>query len=514
MKPNPNEFFRQAAIRICGSLNIETALARCLEYMGGFIPVDSLGLYLYDAGLNAFQRIAGVKKHQENVFSPFAPLPDGSKEIWSDIWAQMEDVTIINQPDQKPEIKEAARMYDFELDISLMVLRLELEEKRVGFLLIRTKGNNQYSQSHAQLVRLLNEPFAIAMTNALQHQELLRLKDMLADDNRYLRGQIRDLSVSEIIGAGLGLRHVMEMVDQVAKLDSPVLLLGETGVGKGIIANAIHYASSRKNGPFVGVNCGAVPDTLFDSELFGHEKGAFTGAVAQKKGRFERAEKGTIFLDEIGELPPQAQIRLLHVFQEKTIERVGGTAAIPVDVRIISATHRNLPEMIKNNQFREDLWFRLNVFPIHIPPLRQRKEDIPVLAHYFIEKKSMELKLYERPKLAAFAINRLTAYDWPGNVRELENIVERSLIQYKKGELDFADLITNSTPAPQLTATAATSDEFIGLDEFTAQHIQQALQLANGKINGQGGAAELLHIHPNTLRKKMDKLKIPYKRKK
>ena len=214
---------------------------------------------------------------------------------------------------------------------------------------------------------------------------------MLADDNRYLYDELRSVSGDEIIGSDFGLKTVMEMVRQVAPLDSPVLLLGETGTGKEVIANAIHYSSPRKDGPFIKVNCGAIPETLLDSELFGHEKGAFTGAISQKRGRFERADKGTIFLDEIGELPLQAQVRLLSVLQTREIERVGGTSPIPVDIRIISATHRDLEEMIASRRFREDLWFRLNVFPITIPPLRQRREDIPALLHHLMERKSREL---------------------------------------------------------------------------------------------------------------------------
>ena len=238
-------------------------------------------------------------------------------------------------------------------------------------------GLNQYTDEHARLLRLLHEPFAIAMSNALKHQEVIRFKDMLADDNRYLFDELRSVSGDEIIGSDFGLKAVMEMVQQVAPLDSPVLLLGETGTGKEVIANAIHYSSPRKDGPFIKVNCGAIPETLLDSELFGHEKGAFTGAISQRRGRFERADKGTIFLDEIGELPSQAQVRLLHVLQKKEIERVGGTSSIPVDIRIISATHRNLEEMIASGRFREDLWFRLNVFPDHDPAAQAEKRRYP-----------------------------------------------------------------------------------------------------------------------------------------
>ncbi len=512
MKVNKNEFFRQATIRICGSLNIEIALDRCIAYLQKFLPVDEITLSLYDPDQNILQRIAKIARHQEKDLSPVWQLPEGGKKIWPTKWAEMDDIEIINQPASRPEMKEVFEMYSLSLDVSLMFMRLELEGQRVGFLMLRTAGTDRYSDAHGRLMLMLHEPFAIAMKNAMQHKELIRLKDMLTEDNQYLRRQIRDLSVSEIIGADAGLRNVMEMVRQVAKLDSPVLLLGETGVGKGLIANAIHYASARSNGPIVSVNCGAIPETLFDSELFGHEKGAFTGAVALKKGRFERADKGTIFLDEIGELPPHAQVRLLHVFQERFIERVGGVAPIPVDVRIISATHRNLEEMIRSGRFREDLWFRLNVFPIQIPPLRQRKNDISTLAYYFIEKKAAELKLQEKPRLAPGAVDQLMDYDWPGNVRELENIIERSLIQYGNGPIRFDSLIGKEPLRNKVPATAGGNNRLLPLDEIITLHIRQALASADGKINGPGGAAQLLDIHPNTLRKRMEKLNIPYKR--
>jgi transcriptional regulator with PAS, ATPase and Fis domain len=252
---------------------------------------------------------------------------------------------------------------------------------------------------------------------------------MLADDNRFLNRQIMEMTGDTIIGADFGLRDVMKMVHQVAPLSSPVLLMGETGSGKEVIANAIHISSIRGNNPYIRVNCGAIPEGLIDSELFGHEKGAFTGAISEKKGRFERAHTGTIFLDEVGELPPAAQVRLLRVLQQREIERVGGTELIPVDVRIISAIHQNLERMVRAGEFREDLWFRLNVFPIMIPPLRQRIDDIPALVHHFMERKARALKIWEVPTVPQEEIERLQAHHWPGNVRELENVVERALIQ-------------------------------------------------------------------------------------
>jgi transcriptional regulator with GAF, ATPase, and Fis domain len=290
------------------------------------------------------------------------------------------------------------------------------------------------------------------------------------------------------------------------------LLLGETGVGKDVIANAIHYSSPRKDGPFVKVNCGAIPETLLDSELFGHEKGAFTGALSQKRGRFERSDRGTLFLDEIGELPPQAQVRMLRVLQYKEIERVGGTSPLSIDIRLITATNRKLEEMVKAKQFREDLWFRLNIFPIHIPPLRERTADIPALVHHFMQRKSRELRLPEPPPLARGAIDRLVAYPWPGNVREMENVIERALIVSKGAPLTFDDL-AREKPSETSLPPSGTQDAPLKLDEAMSRHILRVLEMTKGKVHGKGGAAEVLGINPSTLRNRMNQLRIPYGRK-
>jgi transcriptional regulator with GAF, ATPase, and Fis domain len=301
------------------------------------------------------------------------------------------------------------------------------------------------------------------------------------------------------------------MIHQVAALDSPVLIMGETGTGKDVIANAIHYSSARSEGPFVSVNCGGIPDTLMDSELFGHEKGAFTGALSQKRGRFERAHNGTIFLDEIGELPLQAQTRLLRVLQTKEIERVGGVDTISLDIRIIAATNRDLETMVKNDEFREDLWFRLNVFPIYVPPLRERTVDIPALIQHFINQKAKELKLASIPTIAPGAIDSAMSYRWPGNVRELQNVIERALILNPQGPLAFEGLATH-TPHAAASADAPRLESY-NLDETIAHHISRVLQITNGRINGPDGAARLLGVNPSTLRNRMKKLHIDYGRK-
>jgi len=421
-------------------------------------------------------------------------------------------VRIVNRPDSDPVIKDIQKHHGLP-ESSEIVLLLSTEGKRAGALALAARGKDRYSDEHARLLSLLNEPFAVALSNALSHEELLRLKDMLVDDNLYLHQELRRLSSDEIIGGDFGLKGVMGLVRQVAPLNSPVLLLGETGAGKDLIAHAIHSLSPRRNGPFVMVNCGAIPETLIDSELFGYEKGAFTGAITQKRGRFERANKGTIFLDEIGELPPQAQVRMLRVLQSKEIERVGGSESIRVDIRIIAATHRNLEEMVKANQFREDLRFRLNVFPINIPPLRERLEDIPALVHHFISHKSKELRLPKPPILAHEEIDRLVAYSWPGNVRELENVIERAMILDKNGPLRFGHLLTLSEERETPLSRGQEENESLKLEEVVSRHITYVLKKTGGKVHGRGGAAELLGTNPSTLRNRMDRLGIPYGRK-
>ena len=393
---------------------------------------------------------------------------------------------------------------------------LDIKGEQLGGVGVLSKSGQPFTNNHLALLELLHDPFAIALSNYLRHKEVLRLKDLLADDNQYLQSELHRLSGNEIVGEKFGLKDVMRLVNAVAPMESAVLLLGETGVGKEVIANAIHYSSPRRNGPLIKVNCGAIPEGLIDSELFGHEKGAFTGATTMMRGRFERAEGGTIFLDEIGELPLAAQVRLLRVLQEKVIERVGGSKPVPINVRVIAATHRDLHSMVQRGEFREDLWYRINVVPIRIPPLRERKADIPALVYHFIERKCREMNLRRQPVLSEGILERLQLYDWPGNVRELENAIERELIlsqaQEKKGTLRFEEIgasqIKEQVASQGTASTHAIQD--LDLNAVMRAHITHVLSLTNGRIQGPRGAAVLLGIQPNTLRHRMRKLGIPY----
>jgi len=394
-----------------------------------------------------------------------------------------------------------------------LIVPLRINGELIGGLDLRASGEGRYGEELLELAACLAEPFAIALANALAHEEVLRYQAILLDDKRFLNRELHGGDPDGIIGGNTGLRNVMEMVSQVAPLNNTVLILGETGTGKELIANAIHFSSPRRNGPFITVNCGALPENLIDSELFGHERGAFTGAVAESRGRFERADGGTIFLDEIGELPPNAQVRLLRVLQNHEVERVGGKRPIPVDIRVIAATHRNLQSMVAEGSFREDLWYRLSGFPIMVPPLRQRKEDVPALTRHFVTVRSSDFGIGVPPSLAPGGLQRLMEYDWPGNVRELENLIERELILHRDGPLIFdAILLREEGHKRPVTASSDRPPLPTNLDEAMAAHISNVLRIANGKIHGPGGAAELLGMNANTLRWRLDKLGISYRR--
>jgi transcriptional regulator with GAF, ATPase, and Fis domain len=517
-----NEFFRQATLRICGNLEIEEAMQDLLHFLKEFLPVTKLYLQHYDHEYHAMRSIAFADEAECAKLDMLIPLSKTAGEMAGSLSTTAgetagsfpptdQEIFLLEDPQAIPVSHEITKFYGSS-PTSLIVLALKTGGNMLGYLILISDDKEKFTDEHLNSVLMLKEPFFIAMANTLKHRQVLKLNDLLTDDNRYLHRELRRLSGDEIIGADFGLRQAMHKVQQVASLDSPVLLLGETGTGKDVLANFIHSSSSRSSGPFVGVNCGAIPDTLIDSELFGHEKGAFTGALSQKRGRFERAHKGTIFLDEIGELPPKAQVRLLRVLQNKEIERVGGVKTIPIDIRIIAATNRNLEEMVEKQDFREDLWFRLNVFPIWIPPLRDRQMDISALIQHFINLKSKELKLPATPALAPGAIDPLMAYRWPGNVRELENVIERELILNPTGPLTFENL--NYGRQKKTVRPHPENTNLSKLDDIISHHIRRVLSETKGKVNGSDGAAAILGINPNTLRNRMKKLGIEYGRKK
>lgn len=373
-----------------------------------------------------------------------------------------------------------------------------------GVLVVEVSGD---APPHVALVDALLEPFAVALANDRRLHEVGRLREAVEAQNRALLTRLQRQDVSDaIVGSESGLRDVMQRVEQVAPTDAPVLILGETGSGKEVVARAIHTRSRRSAGPFFRVNCGAIPSELIDSELFGHEKGSFTGATTARQGWFERADGGTLFLDEIAELSPAAQVRLLRVLQDGCFERVGGQHERTSNVRIVAATHRDLPSMVKDGRFREDLWYRVSVFPIRLPPLRARRDDIPALTNHFAERAG--LRLFGVPLIPQLDdIRQLQAYDWPGNVRELAAVIERAAIlgdghrlevRSALGVAPLAKVSVEDEPAPG------------ALEAANRTAIADALERARGKIEGPYGAAALLGINPHTLRARMRKLGIDW----
>ena len=509
MSIETTDFFRGMTLRICGDLEIKAALEHAFDFLTRHVPAEAMGLGFWSQDRSRIRILAATAlpgaRFLWDSTSDEIVLPEASAVAISAV--EWPPFTIVNRPDD-PGASLLKEIFPRLATHSAIFLRLDVRSEEIGALLISAEGQDRFSAAHAEKLQWIREPFAIAMSNARRFRELEELSDRLADDNRALAADLERSLGFEVVGADFGLREVMEMVRKVAPSTSPTLLLGETGTGKEVIANAIHRASPRGQGPLISMQCGAIPEALLDSELFGHERGAFTGAAERKRGRFERADGGTLFLDEIGELSPEAQVRLLRVLQERRFERLGGRQTLEVDVRVIAATHRDLRAMVREGTFREDLWYRLAVLPIHIPPLRLRRQDVPALVRYFVARKSEEMNLPHSPKVSSRDLERLQAYDWPGNVRELQNVVERALILSRGEFLAFPNLepLRNSL---HTEAMSMGSRPVLTLDQAMAAHIQSVLDLVDGQVAGRGGAAELLDMHPSTLRFRIDKLGIP-----
>src|SRR6266404_2913397 len=372
--------------------------------------------------------------------------------------------------------------------------------RTLGVLTLASRIENSFSSEDVDFLRRVAGQIAIAVENALAYREIAELKDKLAQEKLYLEDELRgEMDYEGIVGQSSALRNVLSLVETVAPSDSTVLLLGETGTGKELIARAIHERSRRKDRTFVKLNCAAIPTGLLESELFGHERGAFTGAISQKLGRFELANGGTLFLDEIGDIPLEIQPKLLRALQEREFERLGSTHTKRVDTRLIAATNRDLEKMVEDRQFRNDLYYRLNVFPIRIPPLRERPDDIPLLVHYFAQKyaRRMEKQIESVPSAA---LSALAQWYWPGNIRELENFVERAVILTRGSALQFPleELLKNGSRAPAAALP--------GLNE--RDEIVRILQQAKGRVGGPEGAAARLGLKRTTLISRMKKLGI------
>jgi formate hydrogenlyase transcriptional activator len=509
--------------RITSSLDLREVLRAVAANIREVIHADALGVALHDAASRKFRVFAmdfphgkGVVK-EELLITPGAAYKkamDSLKPVVIDKW----------EPDELgPEIYDIAAAEGVR---AACVIPLVNRGRFLGILSILRTTETLFTPEDVDFLSAASGQIAIAIENALAFREISELKDKLAQEKLYLEEEIRgDIDFEQIVGNSPALKRVLELVGTVAPNDSTVLLLGETGTGKELIARAIHDRSRRKDRTFVKLNCAAIPTGLLESELFGHEKGAFTGAITQKMGRLELADQGTLFLDEVGDIPIEIQPKLLRALQEREFERLGSTHTRKVNVRLVAATNRDLEKMIAAREFRSDLYYRLNVFPIRIPPLRERKPDIPLLVSYFVQKfaKQMQKKIESIPTAVMKA---LTTWEWPGNVRELENFVERAVILTRGSSLaaPLAELRKLRTDEPKSAVADQDDITRIVKETISALHgrsgaaddrtqkqrdqIVRTLTEAKGRVGGVDGAAARLRTNRTTLLARMKKFGI------
>ena len=415
--------------------------------------------------------------------------PNSTPKSWTKFWKELQRKKVVV----------------FEDDHRTRDGRLVPLETKVNF--IEYKGR-EYAVSFS---RDISERKKSEKEKALAYQEICRLRNQLELENEYLQEEVSELkTIGDFVGQSPALQNILRQIEMVAPTNASVLITGESGTGKELIAHEIHKRSDRSMRRMIRVNCASIPRELYESEFFGHVKGAFTGAVKDRAGRFELANEGTLFLDEVGEIPLELQSKLLRVLQEGTFERVGDEKTRKTDVRIIAATNRDIKREVEEGRFREDLFYRLNVFPIEVPPLRKRKEDIPLLAAHFLELMAKKLN-HPKPKLSKANINQLQTYDWPGNVRELQNVIERAVITSQSGRLHL-DLPTGRV-SQEVSASTSNSNTsikkiltFEEIRQLDQDNIIAALKQTGGKVFGAGGAAELLETRPTTLTSRIKRM--------
>jgi len=482
---------------------IETSLEKIID----ILDVDLCSLLEFTADKTSLERIHSAAR--DGAHKKLPPLSS-----WDFPWTLQQmlsgEMVVVEHFTDLPVAATNEKKYALREGLkSALTLPLMIGGEPLGALDIAAYSvEKRWPQELLQRLRLVCELYANALVRKRKEEELEQaldeirgLKEQLQADYTYLREEIKlEHNFDEIIGQSDVLRHVLHKVEQVAPTNTTVLIQGETGTGKELVARAIHHASPRKERPLVKVNCATLPPTLIESELFGHERGAYTSADARQQGRFELANGSTIFLDEIGEIPLDLQVKLLRVLQDGEFERLGSPRTIKVDVRVIAATNRDLEEEIRNGKFREDLWYRLNVFPIKVPALRRRQEDIPLLVHWFVKRFNKKLgKGIETIPNAT--LQKLQEYAWPGNIRELENVIERGVISSQGTSLQLADPLE----APRQSAAAT---DFKGLSEVEREYILKVLGSTNWRIEGKHGAATILGLNPSTLRGRIRKLGI------
>jgi len=450
-----------------------------------------------------------VSENNKKLSVAYASYSDGTRRVSGEIdlaglypWARKrvvinrEIVCISGRDELPPEAKIDRGTFEAMETQSLLVLPIEVAQSRLHLILVSTVHEQRnWTEQYVSRLRLLGEMLVNTIERTRALERLQRQREKLHSENDYLRQEVRQkLGKQSIIGRGQAIRHTLELAEQVASTDSTVLLLGETGSGKGRLATYIHECSPRRDRTMITVNCSAIPDSLLESELFGREKGAYTGALAKQVGRFELAHGSTLFVDEIGELPIEMQVKLLRVLESRTIERLGNPKPISVNVRIIAATNRDLSAAIQAGRFRKDLYYRLNVFPITIPPLRERREDIPLFVQAFIDEfagtMAKPIEEVDRESLEA-----LIAYSWPGNVRELRNVVERAMI------MSTSSILRVSTPEVEVRGPAQNDLQFV-----ERAHIVNVLNETGWRIRGPHGAAARLGLKPTTLESRIKNL--------
>jgi hydrogenase-4 transcriptional activator len=519
----------------CRHIEIDESLARVAPLLAQRLPLDLVLVRRIDAGRGCIETAAAAACAEGAV--PFAPRTELEASQLESLVAWAHEGKVVHLRARELQ-RRLPGLLPKEIDGDVIAGPLVGEEGVAGILILAAHGPASFEAEHVAVAQALLDPFGVALENDRRVHAITTQQAAAEADRASLLSRLGRHDLQEtIIGSEAGFRPAMERVDLVAPSDVPVLILGETGSGKEVVARAIHMRSRRASGPFLRVNCGAIPAGLIDSELFGHERGSFTGAAVQRKGWFERADGGTLFLDEIGELPPQAQVRLLRILQDGSFERVGGQRPLHVDVRIVAATHRDLQAMVAEGAFREDLWYRIAVFPIQLPPLRERPEDVPALATHFALRAATRFGTPPRIPQPE-DMDLLVAYPWPGNVRELAAVIDRAVILGDGRSLEVARALGSGTPLPAAAARvrsatgAADSDlprpgqepnrthdsgageavPFPTLDVAMRRHIEAALERTRGRIEGRRGAAVLLGINPHTLRARMRKLGVAWDR--
>jgi formate hydrogenlyase transcriptional activator len=462
------------------------------------IKFSYIAVVLHDPDRNVM-RLHILETPRPGHMTPGFELPvEESAGGW--VWQHQQPLVCPNV-DQETRFPKLIQMMRQEGVRSFCAVPLTTARRRLGALAVGSFEEHHYGGAGLEFLQQVAKQVAVAVENALAFRQIAELKDKLAKEKLYLEGEIQsEYNFEEIIGESAVLKEVLKQVGIVAPTDSTVLVLGETGTGKELIARAIHDRSGRNGRTFVKMNCAAIPTGLLESELFGHEKGAFTGAIAHKIGRFELADGGTLFLDEVGDIPLELQSKLLRVLQEQEFERLGSTRTIRVNVRLVAATNRDLAQMVGEKQFRNDLFYRLNVFPLTVPPLRERREDVPLLVRYFAQKHARRMNK-QIEQITSDTMTTLSRYHWPGNVRELENLIERAVILSHGTELHV--------PLAELKAAAREETHPVAtLEAAEREHILRALQAANWIIGGPSGAAARLGMKRTTLQSKMQKLGI------